>query len=193
VNYLEAKTKPIYTIDKDIKQIFCFDDYTFLIDENNTAWGCGNNTKGQLGLGHTWDVQGPTPITGELKGKVKKIITTGDINIAVSTSGEMYLWGINNERAFKPLKFNMTGKITVNTVSCGGGFAVILSNQGTIFTFGKSNKQGELGTGDFLPRSHPEPIVIENEKIVQISCGFKHTLAKCSSGRVYSWGLVRFI
>ena len=49
VNYFEAKNKPIQ-LDKigSIKQVVCSDDNTFIIDDTNTAFGCGNNSKGQL-------------------------------------------------------------------------------------------------------------------------------------------------
>jgi alpha-tubulin suppressor-like RCC1 family protein len=191
VNYLEANLKPCNLA--EVTQVFCFDDFTFIVDEKQNVWGCGNNTKGQLGLGHMWEVNLPTLITGELKGKVKKIASPGDMNIAVTTTGDMYVWAFSLDHAYKPIRYPFKGKYTVSTVCCGGSFAIILTNQGILYSFGKSNKQGELGIGDFRARSHPEPISIDNEKIVQISCGFKHTLAKGSSGKVYAWGLVYFI
>ena len=56
---------------------------------------------------------------------------------------------------------------------------------------GKSNKYGELGLGDCNPRYHPSLITYflnNNERINQISCGYKHTLVKTTTGKVYSWG-----
>ena len=56
---------------------------------------------------------------------------------------------------------------------------------------GKSNKYGELGLGDFNPHYHPTLItyfVKKNERINQISCGFKHTVVKTTTGKVYTWG-----
>jgi alpha-tubulin suppressor-like RCC1 family protein len=35
-------------------------------------------------------------------------------------------------------------------------------------------------------------LVEGGEKIVQVSCGYKHTVIKASSGKVYSWGLVKY-
>ena len=56
---------------------------------------------------------------------------------------------------------------------------------------GKSNKYGELGLGDFNPHLHPTLItyfIKSNERINQISCGFKHTIVKTTTGKVYTWG-----
>lgn len=71
----------------------------------------------------------------------------------------------------------------------------MLSHTGILYSFGKSNKCGELGTGDYNPRFTPEPIytLADGDKICQIVCGFKHCLAKNHNGKVYSWGLVRLI
>ena len=35
----------------DIKQIYCGADYTLILKNDGTLWGCGNNGNGQLGLG----------------------------------------------------------------------------------------------------------------------------------------------
>ena len=37
----------------DIKSVYCGVYYTFILKNNNTLWGCGNNGGGQLGLGGT--------------------------------------------------------------------------------------------------------------------------------------------
>lgn len=142
-----------------------------------------------------WEISSPTLISTELKGKVKKICSTSDLNIAITTSGSMYAWAITNYQAFKPTKYNFKTIVYISTISCGAGFAVLLTTQGSIYSFGKSNNQGELGTGDYLPRVHPELILenVENEKIMQISCGYKHTIVKASNGRVFAWGLVIYL
>ena len=182
-------------MENQVKQVICGEDHTFIIDQDHNAYACGDNSKGQLGIGHSWDVEHPTLII-ELKGKVKTIRSTGDINIAISTENDLYLWPYDNPNfKYKPLKFFLSKKVTISSVSCGFNFAVLLSHQGIIYSFGKSNKFGELGTGDLKPRSTPEPLNIlieEGEKITQVSCGYKHTLVKGCNGKVYGWGLVNF-
>ncbi len=193
LNYLEAG-RPV-NFDAPVRHVICGEDHTFIIDQDHNAYACGDNSKGQLGVGHIGDVDGPTLIS-ELRGKVKSIKTTGEINIAVSTENDLYIWPYENPNyKYKPLKFFLNKKVTINSVSCGYNFAVLLSNQGILYSFGKSNNFGELGTGDLLPRTTPEPLnmlVEGGEKIVQVSCGYKHTVIKASSGKVYSWGLVKY-
>ena len=70
-------------------------------------------------------------------------------------------------------------------------FAIFLTESGLVYSMGNSNKYGELGHGDFNKRLYPcliEYFKSSNEKIVQISCGFKHVAAKSSTGKAYTWG-----
>ena len=40
----------------DIKSIYCGNEYTVILKNNGTLWGCGRNEYGQLGLGNTDDI-----------------------------------------------------------------------------------------------------------------------------------------
>jgi len=67
----------------------------------------------------------------------------------------------------------------------------MLSTAGLLFAFGKENSEGQLGTGDTLPKVIPTIIEVfrkNGEKVSNVSCGFKHTICKTSSGKIYSWG-----
>lgn len=60
-----------------------------------------------------------------------------------------------------------------------------------MYSFGKENSDGQLGQGDLNPRNVPtiiESLTGLGEKIVSISCGFKHTICKSSLGKVFTWG-----
>jgi len=105
--------------------------------------------------------------------------------------GNLKIWYFLNSNIFKPNRLNLIKKIPIESIACGNKFCLILSGQGIVYSFGK-NKFGELGTGDKVGRENPEPIyylIDIGEKITQISCGFKHSVAKGSLGKVYSWGL----
>jgi myosin-5 len=177
----------------NVKQIVCGEDHTFIIDDNCNAWACGSNNKGQLGLGNAWDVEKPTLIA-DLKGRIKEIRTSGDVNFAITIENDLYVWPFENAKQnYKPLRLYMDKKITILTISCGKNFVMILSKQGILYSFGKSNKKGELGVGDLKPRSVPEPIYTladSGDRITQVSCGFKHTIAKSTNGKVFTWGYV---
>jgi alpha-tubulin suppressor-like RCC1 family protein len=192
-NYLRSGKNIIFESLGNLKQVVCGEDHSFVIDENCNLFGFGKNDRGQLGLGHQWEVEMPQLIS-DLKGKVKEIKISGDLNIAITNANELFIWPYENlKQTFKPLRLLMDKKIIINSVSCGKNFAIILSKQGMLYSFGKSNKMGELGLGDNKPRIIPEQIYAlseAGERITQISCGFKHTIAKGSNGKVYTWGNV---
>ena len=47
---------------------------------------------------------------------------------------------------------------------------------------------GQLGLGDFLRQSLPIKVSNMEAKIIQISCGKRHTSAVAESGALYTWG-----
>lgn len=197
VNYYKAGKQ--FSIDSSsniFKQVICGEDFTFVIDSKNDIYGFGNNERGQIGNGTLWDIEKPYLIQ-ELKGKCLEVKTAGNITIALTFQNEVFIWPFENfKQQYKPLRIYLDKKITVRTISCGKNFALLLSQQGILFSFGKHNKCGELGTGDFKPRLTPETIYAladNGERIEQISCGYKHSIALSASGRVFSWGCVKFI
>jgi len=81
----------------------------------------------------------------------------------------------------------------ISAISCGGGFALFLNFNGMVYSMGKNNIYGQLGHGDNFPRLKPtliETFHLNNERISQISCGFKHCVVKSFTNKAYSWGLV---
>ena len=59
-----------------------------------------------------------------------------------------------------------------------------------LYSYG-SNSKGQLGLQDFKDRKVPclnELLVNDGERIVDISCGYKHVIALGSSGKAFSWG-----
>jgi myosin-5 len=172
------------------------DDHTILVDDDNNAYVFGDNRSGQLGIGHSWVIEKPL-LLNELKGKIKEIRSSGDKNIALTIDNELYIWPLLfTKNAFKPTRMFMDRKIIISSISCGKNFAMILSKQGIVYAFGIKNKYGELGTGDYNPRNTPEQIYSlsdKGDKITQISCGYKHVVAKNSIGKVFAWGCVCFI
>ena len=72
----------------------------------------------------------------------------------------------------------------------GLDFSVFLSASGLVFTLG-SNSFGQLGLGDFDPRNKPHLVRAlkqANEKIIEISCGFKHVIVRSTLSKVFVWG-----
>ena len=191
--------------------IACGEDYTLIVDQEGKLWSFGLNLNGQLGLGHCDKVDKPMQVDFETdndnnkngapkknrKNKVKfdLVKSAGYINFCRTDDGDIYMWPWGDKEGnlhYNPTKFNLSfPQEKVTSVACGSNFCILTNNNGMVYSMGKSNKYGELGVGDFNPRYGPTPIDFFNlnfERINQISCGFKHCVAKSSTGRVYTWG-----
>ncbi|CAL5378646.1 unnamed protein product [Camellia sinensis] len=77
-------------------------------------------------------------------------------------------------------------------VACGWRHTISVSSSSGLYTYGWS-KYGQLGHGDFEDHLMPHRLeaLRENfisQKVVQISCGWRHTLAFSERQNVFSWG-----
>jgi myosin-5 len=191
--------------------ITCGEDYTLIVDQEGKLWSFGLNLNGQLGLGHCTQIDKPMEVTfdndnennnnttkkNKKKNKIKfnSVKSSGYINFCTSEEGDIYMWPWGDKQGnlhYNPTKFYlMSPEEKVTSVSCGNNFCIMINNLGMVYSMGKSNKYGQLGVGDFNPRYGPTPIdffALNLERINQVSCGFKHCVAKSTTGRVYTWG-----
>ena len=132
-----------------------------------------------------------------IKKKLNLVKSAGYINFCTTDEGNIYMWPWGDKEGnvhYTPKKFYLSPlqeKEKVTSIACGNNFCLMLNNNGMVYSMGKSNKYGELGVGDFSPRYAPTPpqfFFLNKERINQISCGFKHSVAKSTTGRVYTWG-----
>ena len=197
--------------------ITCGEDYTLIVDQEGKLWSFGLNLNGQLGLGHCDQIEKPTEVIIDNnenktiqknqnqskmsnkrqnnKNRFNSVKSAGYINFCTTEEGSIYMWPWGDHEGnlhYSPKRFFLSSpQEKVTSVACGNNFCLILNNNGMVYSMGKSNKYGELGVGDFNPRYGPTPIeffYLNKERINQISCGFKHSVAKSSTGRVYTWG-----
>ncbi len=164
-----------------------------MVDDSGNSYCFGANFNGQLGLGNELITENPV-LLEDLKGKVKEMKTNEDMNFILTNNNEIYFWGFTKGyNVMRPIKLFLDKKIVVNSISCGKNFCIILSKQGILYSFGNTNKFGELGSGNFDIRESPEPIyslMEAGEKIVQVECGYKHVVARDGIGKVFTWGNV---
>ncbi|KAJ6366240.1 hypothetical protein OIU77_002759, partial [Salix suchowensis] len=63
-----------------------------------------------------------------------------------------------------------------------------LTSDGNLYGWGW-NKFGQVGVGDNIDHCSPVQVKIPlDQKVVQISCGWRHTLAVTERQNVFSWG-----
>lgn len=75
----------------------------------------------------------------------------------------------------------------ITSVHAGDAHSAFLSDSGALFMCG-ANAFGQLGTGDRDPCFIPIRVqALIQHLIIQVACGFTHTLAVTSTHQVYGW------
>jgi alpha-tubulin suppressor-like RCC1 family protein len=130
-------------------------------------------------------------------------------------SGELGI-GSQDESFHKPKLNQYLNNEFVIDISCGFGHSLVLTNCGEVFAWG-NNYSGQIGNGCgiesrlqlnvwgnyFNPgqigngcnKIQSIPIKVKgfnNERVVMISCGWRHSMALTECGHVYSWGWNEF-
>jgi alpha-tubulin suppressor-like RCC1 family protein len=119
--------------------------------------------------------------------------------IARNRSGKIYCWGWNirgllgigskDESYPKPKLNQYLNNEFVIDISCGVYHSLVLTNCGEVYAWG-GNGWGQIGNG--CNDNQLIPIKVKgfnNERVVMISCGDRHSMALTECGHVYSWGL----
>ncbi len=183
--------------------------YSIIVTESGQIYAFGANAYGELG-DDTFNWKSlPIETTGFFhltdNDKIIGISSFYLHTIAVTESGRVFAWGINDggqigngTMSTIPSISEITGQFLLDDddriimVAAGEYHSIALSAKGRVFTFG-SNSYGQLGNGtnDF----YASPIEITSgfslsgeEKIIQIIAGGNHSLAISSTGKVYAWG-----
>ena len=181
-----------------IKKIICGRHHTAALTLDNEVYVWGYNDDGQLGLGQLGLGQlGLVHITNEYVPQklnlpdVKKISCGCSHTAALTSFGEVYVWGSNgfgqlglgrvgNQNT--PQKLNLPN---IKEIICGGYHTIVVTTCNEIYVWGR-NGHGQLGMGQFGDQYTPQKIDLSNVK--KIICGGFHTMALTYSGKVYGWG-----
>ncbi|KAG9348412.1 hypothetical protein JZ751_002147 [Albula glossodonta] len=161
------------------------------------AWG--HNGYSQLGNGTTNHGLTPTQVsTNLLNKKVTEVACGSHHTIARTTDGEVYAWGYNNSgqvgsgsTANQPTPRRVSSclqnKVVVN-IACGQLCSMAVLDNGETYGWGY-NCNGQLGLGNNGNQQTPCRIAaLQGINIVQIACGYAHTLALTDDGFIYAWG-----
>jgi alpha-tubulin suppressor-like RCC1 family protein len=173
-----------------------------VISSSRRVFIWGNNTYGQLGLGHTNSVNIPTllnvPTTpAQLSLGFYHSLMKGQNN-------QVYAWGRNdlgqvgdstlvNKLTPTLISFpSLNSGESIATVRAGETFSMALTNQGRVYAWG-SNLEGQLAAPLALSRSIlPRPVVISGlqpgETIINIQAGPRTAYALTNRGRIIAWG-----
>lgn len=194
-------------------QISAGSSFTLALTSEGTVYAWGQNYQGMLGNGTLVGSSTPVQVkgvggTGVLSG-ISSVSAGGEFSMALSSSGNVYAWGRNVEGQLGngTTSANSTTPVQVVAGAQGSGY---LSNVtsietgwahglalvgGQVFAWG-DNADGKLGDGTTTTRSAPVRVLTGAQadgsgnlsNITQVSAGFHFSLARTSTGTLYSWG-----
>ena len=175
---------------QNINDIILSDNFSIILTEKGNAISFGKNTNGELGLSHKKEVKSAQLIS-KFKNNVKIIKTTGNTNLLLTKNNELFIWSITKKILLqKPTMIYLPKRIQIESISTGKNFAILLTNYGVCYGCG-SNELGELGMKNIKYCLTPEEIIElmkYKERIIQVNCGYKHTICLSENGKCYSWG-----
>lgn len=182
-----------------IKMVAAGAEHSVAVAEDGELYGWGWGRYGNLGLGDRNDRLIPEKVaTVDLQGEKMVMVACGwRHTISVSSSGTLYSYGWSKygqlgHGDFKdhlvPCQLEALRESFISQISGGWRHTMALTSDGKLFGWGW-NKFGQVGVGDNV--DHCSPVQVKfplDQKVVQISCGWRHTLAVTERQNVFSWG-----
>ncbi|KAI4336459.1 hypothetical protein L6164_014983 [Bauhinia variegata] len=186
----------------EIASLTCGADHTTAYSVSRLevySWGWGDF--GRLGHGNSSDLFIPQPIKA-LQGLRIKQIACGDSHcLAVTMEGEVQSWGRNQngqlglgttEDSLVPQKIQTFEGVAIKMVAAGAEHSAAVTEYGELYGWGWG-RYGNLGLGDRNDRLIPERVSsINGDKMVVVSCGWRHTISVSSSGGLYTYGWSKY-
>ena len=187
LNYKSSEENlPIQNID----DILLNENFSIILTEKGNAISFGKNSNGELGLSHKKEIKN-AQLMSKFKNKVKTIKSTGNTNMLLTKNNELYIWSITKKIPLqKPTMVYLPKRIQIESISTGKNFAILLTINGICYGCG-SNELGELGLTQAKYCVTPEEIIEltkYKERIIQVRCGFKHTICLTETGKCFTWG-----
>ena len=142
----------------DVKQIACGDAHSLILKNDGTVWGCGNNTKGQLGDGTTTNRNTLVQMTNATD--VKQIACGYNHTLILKNDGTVWGCGANQNGQLgdgttttdNATLVQMANATDVKQIACGDAHSLILKKDGTVWGCG-SNQNGQLDDGTITNRT----------------------------------------
>ncbi|KAK1393048.1 Ultraviolet-B receptor UVR8 [Heracleum sosnowskyi] len=180
-----------------VKMVAAGAEHTVAITEDGELYGWGWGRYGNLGLGDRNDRLVPEKAANVDDEEMVLVACGWRHTISVSSTGGLYTYGWSKygqlghgdfEDHLIPHKLHALQGEVISQISGGWRHTMALTSNGKLYGWGW-NKFGQVGVGDNLDHCFPMPVTFPHEeKVVQISCGWRHTLAVTEKENIFSWG-----
>lgn len=177
------------------------------------SWGVGK--RGQLGHGKRKDEDKPRMLLGGIGYGIRVVqVSAGGGLVRVAHSllltstgqvlsfgtaqygqlGHGYSAGKQLPDVLRPQYIKGLSNVRCTCVSAGELHSAVVTVDGDLYTWG-DGFCGQLGLGDKRPKLVPQQVTeggLEDECVLSVSCGARHTLVVTEDGEVFSFGLGHF-
>jgi alpha-tubulin suppressor-like RCC1 family protein len=180
-----------------VKMIAAGAEHTAAVTEDGDIYGWGWGRYGNLGLGDRNDRYVPEKVSLVEEEKMVLVACGWRHTITVSSSGSLYTYGWSKygqlghgdfEDHLVPHKVDALKDSSTSQISGGWRHTMALTSDGKLYGWGW-NKFGQVGAGDI--EDHCSPVEInfpDEQKIAQVACGWRHTLAFTEKKNVFACG-----
>lgn len=173
-----------------ISDVEASSNYSFLVMEDGTLFGVGNNSYFSLACGEGIF---STHRRVELPEKPIAIANGFGHVLALTEKGEVYAWGRNNKgqvgngstrHVMTPVKLPLQNIIQI----CGGGqFSLALDRDGHLWGWGDNEFHALSGSNEAYI-AYPFVLDTGNIEIASIEAGSGHIVVLDKQGKVWAWG-----
>lgn len=184
--------------------------YSYIIAKtiNNEIYSWGAGANGRLGHGNMDNLYIPTKICYDFK-EIKNFYAGSVHTVLLTIDGKMYSWGSKyytghhkKNDVLLPLEINNLSDMFIKytNIGFGGYHTVAITRNNYVYAWGH-NVVGQLGISinknqmkndiDKGLTIIPFPTIVKsdiNNEIIQVSCGWGHTIILCQNGSVWSCG-----
>jgi alpha-tubulin suppressor-like RCC1 family protein len=167
--------------------------HTVSLKSDGTVWSWGYGLHGQMGNGTT-TTSVKSPVKSNVAGVITEIAAGGYHTLALRNDGTVWSWGYGKYGQLGNGSTNMavnavqvSGLTGVVGLAAGEYHSLALKSNGTVWGWGMNN-QGQLGNGATAV-SRTTPVQVTGlSNVVQVACGWSHSMALKSDGTLWVWG-----
>ncbi|GAB4855716.1 Ultraviolet-B receptor uvr8 [Ancistrocladus abbreviatus] len=180
-----------------VKMVAAGAEHSVAVTEDGQIYGWGWGRYGNLGLGDRDDRLVPQRVSSVNGEKMILVACGWRHTISVTTSGGLYTYGWSKygqlghgdfEDHLIPHKLEALRGHFIAQISGGWRHTMAVTSDGRLYGWGW-NKFGQVGVGDDADHCSPVQVLFpHDQKVVQICCGWRHTLAVTDRHNVFSWG-----